>query len=154
MKKGGQLMGQPFVMIFAAVVGFLILVWGMWQVYQLMGLSEEIQLKKSMNDFQKVVDEYSYFTKGSSTEHKINLPSEFTKICFYDSDDVWSYTEGDLDKWFIENRGDNVFVFPIDDSAFNIKGLKVKEDESNPLCFKTNEKFLLISQGTHVEVSS
>ena len=154
MKKRGQLMEQPFIMLFAIIVGFLILTWGTWQVYKLMNLSEEIEIKKNMNEFQKVVDQYYYFDEGSSVSYKIKVPSKFNKICFYDRDRSWTPSDIDLNEGFIKERGDNVFIFPLDkDSTFDIGNLKVKIGEDNPLCFKTYEKFLLVSQGTHVEVS-
>jgi hypothetical protein len=155
MKKRGQLMAQPFVMLFAVIIGALVLVWGVYEINKLVNFSGDIQLTDTINNFQRVVDQYYYFNEGSSREYKINLPSKFKKICFYSHDKEWNYPGSDLNEGFIRARkNDNVFIFPIEEgSVFNITNLK-PEGEENPLCFRSGEKFVITSRNNYVGVST
>ena len=154
-------MAQPFVMLFAIIVGALVLVWGVYEIKQLIDLSGDIQLSDTMNDFQRVVDQYYYFNEGSARKYKINLPSNFDKICFYShnpADGGWNHppdTNLDKHKPFIINReNDNVFIIPISEgSAFNIINLKPIEGGNNPLCFRSGEKINITTETNYVGVS-
>ena len=151
--KRGQLLSQPFIMLFAIIVGALVLAWGVYEINKLMNLSEDVQLTDTVSNLQKVVDQYYYFNEGSSKEYKIILPSKFDKICFYSSGLGWNPSDSDLNREFMEAReNDNVFIFPIaDGSVFNVANIET--EGRNPLCFKSGEAFTITSRDTHVEVS-
>lgn len=152
-------MGQPFVMLFAAFVGALVLIWGIYQISKLNEFSEEVQLIDTMNNFQRVVEQYYHFNKGSSREYTINLPSRFKKICFYhrtppDELGYNNIVDMDIDENFIKARkGENVFIFPIEKgSVFNVENLR-PEGATNPVCFKSREEFVITSMDSYVAVS-
>jgi len=151
--KKGQMMSQPFVMLFAIIVGALIFVWGTYYIYKIVNLSEDVQLTDTMNKFQRIVDQYYHFNEGSSRDYNIILPSKFDKICFYSSDLGWSPSDSGLNRGFMESRrNDTIFVLPLKgDCVFSVRN--IRPEGKNPLCFKSGEEFVITSRDDHVGVS-
>ncbi|MCG2717681.1 MAG: hypothetical protein L6408_02450 [Nanoarchaeota archaeon] len=170
MKKRGQVMGTPFIMIFALVVGALVLVGGLYYVYRLTTFAGEISIAKEINDFKTTVKAYYYLEEGNSKTVKISLPSQAKNICFHDSSKDWKpVTTGihlkdypidfETKESFYQNylssfKTKNMFAMPtkeFKESAFEIPYLKPKT--YNPLCVRNNQNIKLISMGDHVEVT-
>jgi len=172
MKKRGQVMGTPFIMIFALVVGALILLGGMYYIYKLTTFAGEVSITKEVNDFKNTVKSYYYLEEGNTKTVKISLPSQAKNICFYDSEKNWlPGDDGATEKnypvdfkakeTFYKNfmgsfKTKNMFVFPSEefkDSVFEINYLNLEEQTYNPICVRNGQAFKIISKGDHVEAT-
>lgn len=169
MRKRGELLGTPFVMIFALVVGALTLAGGLYYIFKLMPLSEQISIAKEVNDFKAVIRTYYYLEEGNSKLVKINLPPKAKNICFYDSGKGWKPGTGPgyppdfqtkisfYQKFFQSFTAKNMFVFPteaFEDSAFEIQYLNLQSQTNNPICVRNGQNIIVASMGDHVEVKA
>ncbi len=165
MKKRGQLLAQPFVMIFAIIVGALILTWGIYEVYKLINVSCDVELVDYITTLKKDVQRYYYYESGSSNKFKINLPCEASYICFV-SHDIPFYCsvagagiscvkpQGYNQGFIVGRKNDNVFIYSkkgVD--AYYVPYLRPIGTE-NPLCISDQKQVILTSKGTYVEVSN
>ena len=157
MKKRGQLLGQPLVMIFALVVGALILTWGVYQVYKLVKISCDVEVADYVTGLKKDVQRYCYFEVGSSNRFIVNLPCDFNYVCFA-SHEIPFF--GSTDKpsnynpTFVALRNNsNVFVYSSKSVlAYYVPCLRAPASQ-NPLCVRNNMPIVLTSRGNYVEVS-
>ncbi len=175
--KKGQLLGLPFIYIFALIVGAMILVWGVKVVIDLVGTAENVDLgkfiKKTESDIQIMYND----EEGSvSSSRKVSIGS-LTHICFVDYDlhkkkgawdakvDGKSVNLQGLDKNLAIavdaiSRGTsakktNVFFLPMaqaDISKYTMKDVKPSSGIGNPGCLTSGKNFNLYAAGTHVEV--
>jgi hypothetical protein len=163
MKKRGQLMAQPLVMIFAMIVGALILAWGIYEVYKLLNVAKDVQAADYITGLSKDVQRYYYYEPGSSNRFKINLPADFSYICFVNQDITFQCVSGgsppcvmppNYNKAFVIGRkSDNVFIFSKKEVfAYHVPYL-MPPDTENPLCVNNYNSTVLTSKGTYVEVS-
>lgn len=156
MKKRGEMMGQPLVMIFALVVGALILIWGIYQVYQLTTLAKEVEVRDYIEKLRKDTQRYYYYETGSTNKFSIRLPQEYTYICFVDQKAPFlggikrpnGFNEG-----FVKARSENIFVYSKEDiQAYSITSLKPQANK-NPLCVENKKEIIITSKGSYVEIS-
>lgn len=176
MRKRGQLLGMPFIMIFALVVGALTLAGGLYYVFKLMPMAEQISLNKEINDFKATIKAYYYLEEGNSKKVKLQFPSKALNVCFYsyDPDDAakgWrppaelgtGYPPDFKTKLnfyktlFTSNTERNMFFFPskeFKESAFYIPYLDLKSQDTNPICVKNGLYIRIVSMGDHVEVKA
>jgi hypothetical protein len=163
MKKSGQLMGQPLIMIFAAIVGVMILVWGGFQISKLVQFGSEVQLTKFVEDIRKEVQRYYYLDVGSSKTIKLDMPSQIKHMCVVNRNDDGTLNgncyAGDVDGLncaLIEgNTESNVFFIPHDaakKAMFKVDNLE-KIGDTNPECFRNSEEIVLTTKASHVEIS-
>lgn len=167
MKKRGELLGMPFVMIFALVVGALTLAGGLYYVFKLVPLAETIDINKQVNDFKSVIKAYYYFEEGNTKIVKMQLPGKVTNICVYDSEKEWApgsgisyppdFTTTKYKKFFESYKNKNFFVFPIegfDESTFYVPYLNLASQDNNPICVKNGQNVKIMSMGDHVEIKA
>lgn len=160
MKKRGQLLGQPFVMVFALIVGALILTWGIYEVYKLLAVAKDVEVNDYISTLGKDVDRYYYLEPGSSNRFRVSLPSDFSHICFVSREPSATLDSNPVPKpnnynhnFVLARKGDNVFVYSAKDvSAFYVPYVR-PPSSSNPSCFANNAFLTLTSKGTYVEVS-
>ncbi len=165
MKKRGQLLAQPFVMIFGIIVGALILTWGIYEVYKLINVSCDVELVDYVTTLKKDVQRYYYYESGSSNRFKVDLPCEASHICFV-SQDIPFYCrvqgagipcvkpQGYNQGFIVARKNDNVFIYSkkgVD--AYYVPYLRPTSTE-NPLCISDQKQIVLTSKGTYVEVSN
>ena len=169
MKKKGQVMGTPFIMIFALVVGALTMLGGLYYVYHLTKFAGEVSITKEVNDFKTAIKSYYYLEEGNSKTMKISLPTQAKNICFYDSEKHWNPAARVKDypvdfptkeqfykKFFQSFKTKNMFIIPIEEfkeSAFEIKHLNLETQSYNPVCIRNRQEFRIISMGDHVEIT-
>jgi hypothetical protein len=158
MKKRGQLLGQPLIMIFAMIVGALILVWGLYEGYKVIGVSKDVQVIDYITNLKRDVQRYYYFEPGSSSVFKISVPSDFTYVCFANRDGTpskkagWVYPANYNNDFVVGRKSDNVFVYSKDKVlAYYVPYLKTPSLDVS--CFKNGYKIKLMSKGTYVEVT-
>lgn len=173
MKKRGQLLGMPFIMIFALVVGALTLAGGLYYVFKLVPMAEQISANKEINDFKTTIKAYYYLEEGNSKKVRLQFPSKAQSICFFDykkyKAEGWRPGAGTgyppdfaakklfYEKLFSANTERNMFFFPTKDfkeSAFYIPYLNLESQANNPVCVKNGQYIRIVSMGDHVEVQA
>ncbi|MFH1331808.1 MAG: hypothetical protein ABIH63_00805 [archaeon] len=157
MKKRGQLLGQPIVMIFALIVGALILAWGIFQAYKLMNIAREVEVADYVTTLRKDVERYYYFEPGSSGRFKVSLPSYYNYICFASHEIPFfgsTPKPPNYNAAFVALRNNsNIFVYSQKEVlTYNVPYLRAPANQ-NPLCVKNQMNIMLTSRGTYVEVS-
>ena len=158
MKRRGQLLSEPFVFVFALIVGAMILIWGMYYVLRLNEVGESVELTSFVNTLRKDVESYYYLDEGSSKLITIKLPGKIDFLCVkgegqLNNNEILNKYPG-FD-FILENNDKNVFFAPINAyrvTIYNIENLKPAG--KNPLCFKNNEKAKLTTKSNYVEISS
>ena len=158
MKKRGQLLSEPLVLVFALIVGAMILMWGMYYVLKLKDVGESVEISTFISNLRKDVDSFYYLDEGSSKIINIRLLSKIDYVCFKGSGSfnnqqiLAKYPEFDF---IFENNDKNIFFLPLDAyrvTIYNIENLR--STGLNPLCFKNGEKAKLTTKATYVEISS
>jgi len=160
MKKRGQLMSQPFVMIFALVVGGIILVFGAKLIFDLTKQTNQVQLSKFVNDFKEKIEEYYYLDEGSKETLTVTLPKKVKAICIKNNTVSQSLQgiplvlqQDAISRQFIETSSKNMFFIPItksEYSAFTIPNV-VLQDGKEVECFYS--KITIASKSNFVEIS-
>ena len=140
--KKGQVMGIPLVMIFALVIGAIILVWGISTGWNLLNLGGEAQLAKMVTGLNDEVDVFSNYDSGAAKKLDISLPDKIEMVCFYDIDREFDcYWDGNLcPKEFADelkvilSSSENMYIYPLvyEISRFDVEDLEPKEH--NPVC--------------------
>lgn len=169
MGKRGQLLGMPFIMIFALVVGALTLAGGLYYIFKLVPMAEQISASKEINDFKTTIKAYYYLEEGNSKKVRLQFPSKALNVCFYDKGKAWNPGTGTgyppdftakepfYEKLFSANTERNMFFFPtkeFKESAFYIPYLNLESQTTNPICVKNGLYIRIISMGDHVEVKA
>ncbi len=94
MNKEGQLMSQPFIYIFYAVVTVLILFFGIRIIINLQDTGEEVEYRTFVNKMQENVERVYHDSYGSTISlEKISVPAFISEVCFaseYQEDKVTS----------------------------------------------------------------
>jgi hypothetical protein len=92
--------GTIFALVTAIIVIGMILVFGADQISNLVGLSGQAQLQKSVLDIEGLNEEVFNMARGSSRTHIVNLPTG-TRLCFIDvSDPGRAQTTTNIDDWW------------------------------------------------------
>lgn len=167
--KKGQMLSQPFVYIFALIVGGLILVWGGKTVLDLVQTGSQVNVGSFVKSLEEDVAAYKNFGEGSRTARKIDFPQDITYICFLDlekkpvdckrkekDNKFVKCNAAELDEEFafqIEEPNKNVYVLPLD--AVKINAFKIddlKPADGNPFCVRNGVDVEIISKVGYVEV--
>ena len=171
--KKGQMMSQPFVYMFALILGGLILVWGGKMIYDLVGTSNEAEIGTFYNDMKTEVNEYYNYEDGAARAVKIRLPKDIKYFCVFDpekdldcktrnkiEDDPKSVNCNDLDTDFdrrldTEKRkganGKNVFVLPTSFTKYySYKIPYLKPVGGNPICIPNGQDLFITSRVSYV----
>lgn len=174
MGKRGELLGMPFIMMFALIVGALTLAGGLYYVFKLVPMAERISIDKEINDFKTVVESHYYSGEiGDIKKVKIQFPSKVLNVCFFDINKYnakgWKPGTGNdyppdfitkkdfYEKFFASNTERNMFLFPskeLKESAFYIPYLNLQSHPNNPTCVKNGQTIRLIGMGSHVEIKA
>jgi hypothetical protein len=81
--KKGQLMGQPFIYMFYAIVGILILFFGIRVVVNLQDTGESVEYELFVSKIRENVEKVYHDSYGSTISlEKIDVPSFITEVCF------------------------------------------------------------------------
>lgn len=170
MKKKGQMLSQPFVYIFALVVGALILVWGGKTVLDLVNTGSQVNVGSYIESLESDVAAYKNFGEGSKTSKKVDFPQDITYICFLDleknptdcqrkeaGNKIVKCKPAELDEDFafqIEVPNKNIYVLPLSAvkiNSFLVEDLKPKL--GNPFCVRNGQDIIIESMVDHVVVS-
>lgn len=161
--KKGQLMSQPFVYIFALIVGALVLAYGVYVLYDLVSQTNEVQVLEAIEDLDDIVQTYNILDEGSTKKWRLSFPGEVDSICFYDNSktiacklDGMNCDPDDLSDGFSLYLSDNnVYLLPLTLSynrlSYDIDNLK--PENGNPLCVSNGKEIWLESKQDYVGVS-
>ena len=154
----GELMSQPILFIFAAVVGAMILFYGIRTVFQVKQTAELAEVSSFISNLEKDLEQYYYLDTGSSKVVKLNLPGNIQDICFrnVNVNTVPNDVDTKLNTLMQINPNDNLFVYPIKEgkSSFKVKYLVAYPKTNVALCFKNKEDIKITSLGDHVGIST
>lgn len=137
----GQLLGQPFIMIFALLLGALIIVFGVRSFMDIKSGAEDVELSKFVTGLQGNADTYYNFDAGSSKKLSLIVPAKARQVCFFDSERQINSPIDDFLKAAMTDTKDNLFLLPLDSyfkTQFRIEHLKNGHNE-NPFCITKRE---------------
>jgi len=99
MMKKGQILGQPIMYIFFAIVAVLILGFGIKMAVDLKDFGDDVTSKVFFEDIEKKINSVYSDSYGSVVSlNDLKIPSEFREICFLDS------SESDIDLSLVNNE--------------------------------------------------
>ena len=153
--KKAQIMGQPIIFIFIAIVAILTLTLGIKYVYKLKVLGEETQVVRELKEIESDLQRVYQLSYQSSEKFAYSFPSSVNKICFLETPtDLGPINNIDSNqKNYIKlSTGKNLFIF---------SDAKLKERSSfseligTTQCFDIENKISLIltNQGKKVIIS-
>lgn len=177
--KKGQIMGMPFIYIFALIVGGIVLAWGLRTVIKLAIVGEEVQIADFLKSLESNIKSYYMLEAGSENPVPIRLPKKVQYLCVIDVDggpdgckvkkDSTNYVDcpasiKDLvTSDFFDLSIGNFYVLPAEE--FKNVGfpvwkknkekidLKCGNSDCSPLCYKPNQKIIVKSMGDKVQLS-
>ena len=112
--KKAQIMGQPIIFIFIAIVAILTLALGINYVYKLRLLGEETQIVRELKEIESDLQRVYQLSYQSSERFMYTFPSSVTKICFLEEPgNINELKTSDLEeqeKNYIQEKN-NIFIF-------------------------------------------
>jgi hypothetical protein len=158
--KKGQISGLPLVLIFALIVGALILFWGVKTVMDLNEQADYVQLADKITDLETDIDIFDNYGDGATKKFLIDIPSKLDYLCVTNSNPTNCLLDNEpcptelaeyLDMIVVESK--NVYIYPpeFDITYFDIENLEPKT--GNPECFSNQATTILEKTGDIVTLS-
>lgn len=179
LNKRGQLMSQPFVYIFALIMGGLILVWGVKITIDFMGMANKAELGKLVKNIESETKSFMNQGEGSTKPITLMLPKNIEYFCIADLDILSPACKikpktgaiipncnkldpedsgplSNLVKMAPTTSKKNIFTLPfakagLNNGKFRIEG--IKPAGANPLCFANGAKLILTAKAGYTEAS-
>ncbi|PIN80909.1 hypothetical protein COV16_00205 [Candidatus Woesearchaeota archaeon CG10_big_fil_rev_8_21_14_0_10_34_8] len=173
--KRGQLLSQPFIYIFALILGALVLVAGFKMIMDLKETADMVEVGEFKSTIESEAKAFYNRGEGSTKSIPISL-SGIKFVCFSNpeeklnckfkskvSDEIKSCPGGlkamNDDKPTFQLRlsketTDNLWFLPLGTAkkdSFKINFIKPLEG-ANPLCYQVGSEIIIESKGTHVEL--
>ena len=126
MKKKGQILGVPLVLLFGLIVGALILAYGAKVVLDMLDEAEYVDFLDTLDDIENNVETFSHYDEGSSKVYTLDLPQSIETLCFYDADEDFEFFE-DFDSFL---SGTNIIPLNSDDYCW----IKMTEFSGDDYC--------------------
>jgi hypothetical protein len=153
MKKRGQILGMPLVLLFGLIVGAFILLYGAKWVLDLTEEAEYVELLGVLDDLENNIETFGHYDAGSSKVYALSLSEDVDTVCFYDWDAATDdcYIDGDacgieitevLD--LVEDDTYNVYLLPqgvFDRTRFGIEYFGTVD--GNPVCVSNGGSILI-----------
>lgn len=169
-------MAQPFIYIFAIILGGLILIWGFKMIYGFISVANKAEIGQMKDMIDKEVKTYMNYGEGASKPIKLSLPKNIQYICISKIGDTTVNCKkklktttgapvacGDISK--IDSSLSNVvkagkmnLLFTpfakagLSNGKFKIENLQ-PEEGANPLCFANGATLTLTTKAGYVEAS-
>ncbi|MDD4878684.1 MAG: hypothetical protein PHO02_06670 [Candidatus Nanoarchaeia archaeon] len=173
-KKKGQIMAQPFVYIFALILGALILVWGIKMVYDFLSVANKAEIGQLKDKIDTEVKTYMNYAEGATKPIKLSLPGNIKYLCVsnLESDAVKCKIKkgtsalvncpsiDNIDATLsgvVKSKQKNLLFTPFEkaqlmNGKFKIENLK-PEGEANPLCYANGATLMLTTMADYVQAS-
>ena len=161
MKKRGQILGLPLLLVFSLIVGAFILLYGAKVILDLTEEAHYVDFLDQVNDLDTSLQTFGNYDVGSSKIYTLVLPEDVETLCFYDPLHVGSCIfngdtcPGELEGDFalvLDNQY-NLYIFPqglYDRNRFTIESFQTVE--GNPICVSNGENIVLQSQKDYVGI--
>ncbi|MBT4334747.1 hypothetical protein HOD61_02930 [archaeon] len=156
--KRGQVMGQPIIFVFYAIVAILVLFLGFKWVVNVSDQGNEAEYVIFMNNLESEIERIASYNSGSTILlDELRIPKGVEEICFAD----WDLTQTGV----VNDEILSGYIFAVDGGEKNIffAGEKIKALSSDfslsvsPLCDSTLDgklNFKLSKEGSSVFVRS
>ncbi len=170
--KKGQLLSQPFIYIFALILGALILIYGGKWVYDILVLSDKVEVAKFTDNLESIVSEYSNYDTGASNLIPVKLPKSVKYACVFDPgkdikckikdkmnkireiscDAIDKTLEFELKTQKKNSNPYTLFFYPKTKikQVWRHKLPDIKPVNGNPLCYMQGSKIMITSQSGYV----
>ena len=111
--KRAQIMGQPIIFIFIAIVAILTLTLGIKYIYKLNETSKETQVVRELKEIEADLQRIYQLSYQSSEKFTYSFPSSVNKICFLkEPRDINRLDLEEREKIYIESSTNkNIFIF-------------------------------------------
>ncbi len=162
MKKRGQILGLPLILLFSLIVGAFILLYGTKVILNLTEEAEYVEFLDQLGDLDTTIQTFQNYDAGSSKIYTLNLPKGIESICFYDSmqenscsfngEDCSAELEGEFN--LILDEEYNIYIFPqglYDRNRFLIENFQT--EDANPVCLSNGGSVAIQSQKEYVGIS-
>ncbi|MBU2589307.1 MAG: hypothetical protein KKA65_02155 [Nanoarchaeota archaeon] len=174
--KKGQLLSQPFIYIFALILGALILVWGVKTVMDLRETSELVELGTFVKDMESEVNKYFFYDEGAARNFDLRLPDKIKYMCIINpetfdrnkkciiksktgelSERDCNTIEDSLTLKLVANSNNKNNIQFLPTTAARISKFKIEhlipEKNDQALCIINAGKMKIVSKVSHVEAS-
>jgi len=158
--KKAQVMGMPLVLLFGLILGAIILIWGVYMIFNLMDSAELTELADKVTDLRNKMDVFSNYDTGATQKYTVAFPSKIEYVCFYNPDEVMDCKlnggscPSDLIE-FMEITADsnNVYIYPpeYEQIKFEVEDLYPKE--ANPECIRNQQTAIIEKTEEYVTIS-
>lgn len=153
--KKAQIFGMPLIMIFALILGALILAWGIKAIFDLQKNAECISHLEDIQSLKTDIKAYYNFEPGSQKFITLKFNSKIKKICFIDPEKEFTEDINNEDLFFFmeSSTKDNMFTSPLNFCNNPNNYIPYLKPEKNPLCFNNREQAIITTQTDFVEIS-
>jgi hypothetical protein len=162
MRNKGQLMGLPLVLIFALVVGAMILFFGARWVMDLGSQADYVSMLDSIRDIENNIDTFGNYDEGSAKVYELELPTKVEKLCFYDSEQAFNCVDDGNPcsqevadtMQLVTDSSNNLYLYPLglfDKEKFGIEHFQ--PEAGNPECVSNGESILITAYKDYVGIT-
>ncbi len=175
--KKAQLMAQPFVYVFALILGALILVWGIKMIVDFVGTANKAELGRLIKSIESDVSEFYHYDEGAEKPRTLSLPKGINYLCIASPGErinckkktksgISNCNLGQIDEtlepWLTRaGSKNNVFTVPLENAGLNNGRFSVPEaspeqlkpSQGNPLCIANGAQLVLTTKADYVEAS-
>ena len=160
--KKGQVMGLPLVLIFALIVGALILFWGIKTVLDLNTQADYAQLADKVTDMQNEVETFSKYDEGATKKYTIDMPGLIEYVCFYNGNENYNCVLDNglpcpeemneyIEAVVVSSR--NVYLYPPEYETNYFTVEQLIPAEANPQCISNRQQGLLRNEVDSVTIA-
>ncbi len=162
MKKRGQILGLPLILVFGMIVGAFILLYGAKVILDLSDEANYVDFLDQIQDFDTNIQIFEQYDVGSSKVYTFSLSKDVETLCFYvpaqstdctlNGEDCSADIDGELE--IVLDDEYNFYVFPqgvFERTRFTITPFSV--DGGNPVCVSNGNSVVLQSQKEGVLIS-
>lgn len=162
MKKRGQILGLPLILVFSLIVGAFILLYGAKVILDLTEEANYVEFLDQVEDLDASIDTFGNYDVGSSKVYTFQVSEDVETLCFYDpiqnrdctldGETCSSALEGELELVLDEEY--NLYVFPqglFDRNRFTIESFQTLD--GNPICVSNGQSIVIQAQKEYVGIS-
>lgn len=113
--KKGQLMSQPLIYLFYAIVAILILFFGIKVIFGVKDTGEKVEFESFVIDLEEKVNLVYHDSYGSSLSlDDLQVPNVVKEVCFVGEEDLSQVKDEDLKELISIDSENNVFFAGVD----------------------------------------
>ena len=162
MKRGGQILGLPLILVFSLIVGAFILLYGAKVILDLSEEADYVSFLERLDDLDATLRTFENYDSGSSKVYALDIPKDIETICFYGESSTGSCTldggvcpvELEEELALVLDPEYNIYIFPqgvYDRTRFTLE--EFQTIEGDPICVSQGGSIVLSSQKDFVGVA-